>query len=126
MASKEGTHPEVEKDLAEPKPPTGESQGIGEERTRSETDSDLVEPEPSASQSRDTIGEAAALEIAAQALKAYDPLPSDSQPTVELKGDRYIVTYPHELSPGARGSSFHVKVHIDARTGKVLGLQGGA
>lgn len=77
-------------------------------------------------ESRDMIDEATALKIAAQAVTAHTDIPGDCTPTVQLKGDRYVVTYPKELAPGVRGSAFYLKVHIDARTGKVLSLQIGA
>ncbi len=94
--------------------------------TSQQEEAEPSQARPSAADSPDLIDEATALRIAVETLKAHDALPRDSRPTVELKGNRYIVTYPRELAPGERGSAFHVKVHIDARSGKVLRLQTGA
>ncbi|HTX38153.1 MAG TPA: hypothetical protein VME43_24150 [Bryobacteraceae bacterium] len=65
-----------------------------------------------------------AYDIALETLAGLRPYYPYGQLRVELRGDRYYVTFPIKPNPGARGADYTVQIQLDAPTGKVLHIMG--
>jgi hypothetical protein len=65
-----------------------------------------------------------AIDLTRRALAGKVDLPPAAPVTVELRGDRYVVTFPIPPRPGVRGADYHARVTLDAATGAVLEILG--
>jgi hypothetical protein len=66
-----------------------------------------------------------ALEIAHSTIKGYEHYDKTGKIVVELKGDRYYLTFPHGIAkvPGRLMPDYAMQVCIDAKSGKVLEIK---
>ncbi len=67
-----------------------------------------------------------AIKIAKKAIKGKVKPQPNAPIEVELKNERYIVTFVCVWPPGTRGPDFSARVTIDAPSGRVLEILAGA
>ncbi len=71
------------------------------------------------------ISETKAVELARAACAGKAEIPAGTAARVVFDAGRCVVTFPTALAPGTRGSDYHAKVTLDARTGAVIEVLSG-
>jgi hypothetical protein len=72
------------------------------------------------------VSSAAAIDTARRALVGKINLPADTPVTTERRGGHWVVTFPLALPPGTKGADYYARVTIDATSGEVVEILGGA